>query len=391
MKVLTLSTLFPDASRPRFGPFVETQTLSLAARADVDLRVIAPIGIPPMPIALHPRYAALRKLPRREIWRGVEVYRPRFAHIPGVGGQFDARLMARALRPLLIEIRKDFAFDVIDASFFFPDGPAAVALGEALGVAVSIKARGSDIHFWGAQPAVRGQIVDAAQKAQGLLAVSEALKRDMIAMGMPRDHIRVHYTGVALDQFKPLDRAQAKSSLGVSGALIVCVGNLLERKGQRLVVEALSQIEDATLALIGHGPDRAAIEAKVAALGLGHRVRFVGSIAHDQMARWLGAADVMALASASEGLANVWVEALACGTPVVITDVGGAREVVDRPAAGKIVSADALAIATAVSEIIANPPLQSEVRAAAERFTWAANSDALVDHLRGIIAVYEVR
>ncbi len=386
MKILTLSSLFPDASRPRFGPFVEAQVLSLASRGDVELRVVAPIGIPPVPIALHPQYSALRHLPRRETWQGVEVYRPRFIHIPGVSGRYDARLMARALQPLLAEIRKDFAFDVIDASFFFPDGPAAVALGAAFGVPVSIKARGSDIHFWGLQPAVRTQIIAAAQMAQGMLAVSEALKRDMIALGMPGDKIRVHYTGVALDQFKPLDRTTAKASLGVSGPLIVCVGNLLERKGQRLVVEALSQIEGATLALIGHGPDRGMIEAKVAALGLNDRVRFIGSIAHNEMAIWLGAADVMALASASEGLANVWVEALACGTPIVITDVGGAREVVDRPEAGRIVAAKPQAIARAIIDLIANPPSQQLVRVSAERFTWRANSDALFDHLRGIIA-----
>jgi teichuronic acid biosynthesis glycosyltransferase TuaC len=391
VRVLTLSTLFPDTSRPRFGPFVEAQTLALAARDDVDVRVVAPIGIPPMPLGLHPRYGALRTLPHRETWQGVEVYRPRFTHIPAVGGRFDAGLMARALLPLLTTIRQDFAFDVIDASFFFPDGPAAVALGEALGVPVSIKARGSDIHVWGAQPAVSEQILNAAHKAQGLLAVSQALKRDMVAMGMPGDKIRVHYTGVALDRFTPIDRAQAKASLGVSGPLIVCVGNLLERKGQRLVVDALSEIGGATLALIGHGPDRASLEAKVSALGLSDRVRFVGSIAHDEMAVWLGAADVMVLASVSEGLANVWVEALACGTSIVITDVGGAREVVDRPEAGRLVAADPAVIALAVNRIIANPPPQALVRAAAERFTWSANSEALFDHLNGLVAHYPPR
>lgn len=388
MKVLTLSTLFPDASRPRLGPFVETQTLTFAARDDVELRVIAPIGIPPMPLGLHPRYGALRAQPRRETWKGIEVYRPRFAHIPGVGGRFDAGLMVRALRPLLSEIANDFAFDVIDASFFFPDGPAAVALGEAFGVPVSIKARGSDIHFWGGMAVVSAQIVEAGRRAQGLLAVSEALKRDMIGLGMVSDKIRIHYTGVALDRFVPLDRAQAKTSLGVTGPLIVCVGNLLERKGQRTVVEALSHIETATLALIGHGPDRAMIEAKIAALGLGERVRFVGSIAHDEMALWLGAADVMALASASEGLANVWVEALACGTPIVITDVGGAREVVDRPEVGRLVAAEPKAVAQAINDLIANPPSQQQVRASAERFTWKANSDTLFDHLLALIDAY---
>jgi teichuronic acid biosynthesis glycosyltransferase TuaC len=385
LRVLTLSTLFPDINRPRFGPFVERQTIELAAHPDVELKVVAPIGLPPMPLGLHPRYKALRALPTQERWQGIDLYRPRFAHVPGTGGRFDAAAMVRALLPLLRTIREGFAFDVIDASFFFPDGPAAVALGEALGVPVSIKARGSDIHFWGQATATRAQIVSAADKASGLLAVSAALKADMVAMGIAADKIRVHYTGVDLAIFTPLPRAETKAALGISGALIVCVGNLLERKGQRVTVEAIANIPDATLVLIGQGPDRAALEAKAAALGIADRVRFTGSVAHREMARWLAAADVFTLASASEGLANVWVEALACGTPIVITDVGGAREVVDRPEAGRLVPPEPVAIAAAIAELLAAPPAPSTVRAAAERFTWGANQSALYDHLRGLI------
>jgi teichuronic acid biosynthesis glycosyltransferase TuaC len=385
LRVLTISSLFPDSRRPRFGPFVERQTLGLAAHPDVDLRVVAPIGLPPMPLALHPHYKALRGLPSRETWQGVDVYRPRFAHIPKTNGRFDGAAMARALVPLLHEIRTEFAFDVIDASYFFPDGPAAVSLGATFGVPVSIKARGSDIHVWGAAPPTRAQILEAAQKADGLLVVSAALKADMVMMGMPADKISVHYTGVDLDHFVPVDRVAAKAKLGIVGPLVVCAGNLLEAKGQRLVIDALAKIENATLVLIGKGPDRDVLEAKVATLGLGDRVRFTGSIDHADMAMWLGAADVMALASASEGLANVWIEALACGTPIVITDVGGAREVIDRPVAGRIVDREADAIATAIAGILASAPDQHDVRAVAERFTWEANTAALYAHLRGLI------
>ena len=385
LRVLTLSSLFPDNSRPRFGPFVERQTRELAAYPDVDLRVVAPIGLPPMPIALHPHYKPLRGLPLRETWQGLDVYRPRFAHMPKTNGRFDGAALARALVPLLHEIRADFAFDVIDASYFFPDGPAAVSLGATFGVPVSIKARGSDIHFWGTAPGTRAQILNAAVKADGLLAVSAALKADMVAMGMPADKIRVHYTGVDLDHFVPVDRTAAKAKLGILGPLIVCAGNLLEAKGQRLVVDALAQIKGATLVLIGKGPDRDVLEAKVAALGVDDRVRFTGSIDHADMAMWLAGADVMALASASEGLANVWIEAIACGTPVVITDVGGAREVLDRPEAGRIVDRNGHAIASAIADLLASPSDQHAVRKAAERFTWSANSVALYEHLKSLI------
>lgn len=385
LRVLTLATLFPDASRPRFGPFIERQTIELAAHPDVELRVFAPVGIPPWPLSKLSHYRALSNLPAREAWKGLDVYRPRFFHIPGTQGRFDAALLARALLPMLHELRPEFPFDVIDAEFFFPDGPAAVDLGKALRVPVSVKARGADIHYWGMQPATRGQVTRAGRYAHGTLAVSAAIKADMVAMGMPEDRIRVHYTGVDLDLFKPLDRATAKAGLGIKGSLIVSVGALIPRKGQAMVIDALPALPDTTLVLIGAGAERAAFEARGVAHGVSDRLRFTGAIGHEELAHWLGAADAMVLASASEGLANAWVEALACGTPIVITDVGGAREVVQDPVAGHLVAADSRAIAAAVAEILAHPRDPAQVRQAAERFTWAANTAALYDHLKSLI------
>jgi teichuronic acid biosynthesis glycosyltransferase TuaC len=173
--------------------------------------------------------------------------------------------------------------------------------------------------------------------------------------------------------------------------LIASVGTLTTRKGQNLLLEALPSLPDATLVLIGKGPDRARFEAQAAALGVAERVFFTGAIPHSEIARWLGAADVMALPSASEGLANVWVEALACGTPIVITDVGGAREVVDRAEAGHLVAADPEAIADAIRELIDHPRSQTSVRLSAERFTWAANSEALYLHLKGLVAEHGIQ
>ena len=385
LRVLTLSTLFPDASRPDFGGFVGRQTLALAARDDVLVEVVAPIGLPPGPLRHHPRYRALAMLPERETWRGITVHRPRFPILPGIGGPLNPRLMARALLPLLRAIRARFAFDVIDAEFFYPDGPAAARLGAALGVPWSIKARGSDIHFWAQRALSRRQIVRAGRAAGGMLAVSAALKADMVALGLPGEAIRVHHTGVDLAAFRPADdRAAAKAALGVGGPLLVAVGALTERKGHALLIEAVRLLPGATLTIAGAGPYRAALEGKIAAAGLGERVRLLGARPHEALPALFAAADIALLASAAEGLANVWVEALACGTPIVISDVGGAREVVDRPAAGRIAARDPAAIAAAVRELLDDPPAVEAVRAAAMRFTWETNSAALFEHLSAV-------
>lgn len=367
-----------------FGPFVERQTLALAAHPDVELRVVAPIGIPPWPLSRHPRYRQFDAVPPRENWRGLDVYRPRFRHWPGSGGRFDAASLARRLLPLLGELRDAFPFDVIDAEFFFPDGPAAVSLGRALGVPVSVKARGADIHHWGRAAATAAPVLVAARAADGLLAVSAALRDDMIALGMPADRITVHHTGVDLEAFAVRDRAEAKAALGIAGPLVASVGALIPRKGQTVLIDALARLPGVTLVLIGAGPDEVALKDRAARAGLAGRVRFTGALPARQIAHWLAAADVMALASASEGLANVWVEALACGTPVVITEAGGAREVLTDPAGGVIAARDPAAFAAAVAALIAQPPDRQAVRALALPFTWERNTKTLVDHLTGI-------
>ena len=387
LRILTLSTLFPDATRPNFGVFVERQTLGLAAHPDVSLVAVAPVGLPPRPLRRIGHYARLGTLPTREIWKGVDVHRPRFTALPFTKGRYHAAALERALVPVLDAIRADFAFDVIDVSFFFPDGPAAVALGQRYGVPVSIKARGSDIHHWGEAPATAAQVRKAGQGAAGVLAVSKAMKADMVALGMPAERITVHHTGVDQERFRPAaDRIAAKAKLGVPGPLVIAIGGLLPRKGHNIVVEAVAALPGVTLLIAGHGPARAHLEALIARLGVGDRIRLLGALPHADLPELIAAADVSALASSSEGLANVWVESLACGTPIVITDAGGAHEVVTSPDAGRVTIGDPLAFAAAIGALLADPPTQAATRAVAAPFTWEANTAALYEHLTRLVA-----
>jgi glycosyltransferase involved in cell wall biosynthesis len=218
-----------------------------------------------------------------------------------------------------------------------------------------------------------------------MLAVSAAMKADMVALGMPGDRIAVHYTGIDKKLFAVRDREAAKAALGIRGPLIVSVGALIDRKGQAFVIDALAALPDATLVLIGKGEDETLLKAKAAALGVANRVQLTGALPPAAIADWLAAADVMALPSASEGLANAWVEALASGTPVVTCDVGGARELFDRPEAGKLVARDAGQVASAISTLLADPVARDAVAATVERFSWDANTAALYAHLKGLV------
>ena len=381
LRVLTLSTLFPNAAEPTFGVFVERQTLGLAARDDVELEVVSARRLPIWPLVLYPRYRERAGLAECEVWKGVTVHRPRFRGWPLIAAAGMARAQARALLPCLKALRERFAFDVIDAEFFWPDGPAAMHLAEALGVPFSIKARGSDIDCWSETPAIAEQILAAGRAADGLLAVSDVLKSHMVDLGLPAGKIRVHHTGVDADRFRPVDRAAARARFGVEGPVIAFVGHLIELKGPMLVLAALEALPGATLIMIGEGADRGLIERTARRKGLAGRVRLLGTRPHAELPGLLAMADVMVLPSRREGLANAWVEAVACGTPVVTTDVGGARDVIDRPEAGRIVARDPEAIAAAVRDILATPPDPAMVSKSAERFSWERNAAELFDHL----------
>lgn len=383
LRLLTISTLYPAPGRTGFGRFVARQTEALAARRDWDVTVINPIGLPPLPLK---RYEPLRRIPEVEHQGTVTVYHPRFALIPAISGPINPWLIERAILPLARRLHAEAAFDMVDAQFFYPDGPAAAKVASELGLPYAIKARGSDIHLWGENQLARRQMIEAAKGAQALLSVSCALSHDMIAMGMPEDRITVHYTGLDRERFQPLERTAARQLVSAvpalqvwsTGPLLLCVGALLPIKGQALAIRALPLLpQNVRLAIAGTGADESALKTLVTQLGLEERVQFLGAVEHDLLPHLLCAADAMVLPSEREGLANAWIEAIACGTPVVIPDVGGAHEVVRNDSAGRIVARTPEAIAAAVANLLADPPSQDAVAENAERFSWEANAAAL--------------
>ena len=380
LRVLSIATLFPDAARPNFGLFVEKSLRALAAQPGIELTIVAPVGLPPFPLSLHKRYRALRDLPRTESWNGLTVHRPRFTLIPRIGARFNPAKMAHAVLSTVY----GQSFDVVDAQFFYPDGPAAMRVAHALGLPFSAKARGADISHFGHDPATAPQLLATANRAAGLLAVSESMRSEMAAIGIHPAKIAVHYTGIDSTRFSPGDRTAARAALGMGNdPAILTVGALIARKGQALVIEALPALPGVHYWLAGAGEEEGRYRALAGKLGVAPRVHFMGSVANTDLPQLYRAANVVAMPSISEGLANAWVEALACGTPIVISDAGGAAELVNSPAAGGIASRTPQAIAEAVQAILANPPKPADVAASlGGRFDWDRNGRELAAHLR---------
>jgi len=380
LRVLSIATLFPDAARPNFGLFVEKSLRALAAQPGIALTLVALVGLPPFPLSLHKRYRALRDLPRAESWNGLTVLRPRFTLIPRIGARLNPAKVARAA----LSAVHGRQFDVVDAQFFYPDGPAAMRVAEALDLPFSAKARGADISHFGHDPATSPQLLAAADRAAGLLAVSDSMRGEMAEIGIDPAKIAVHYTGIDSIRFSTGDRAAARAALGMDDApAILTVGALIARKGQALVIGALPALPGVHYWLAGAGEEEGRYRALAQRLGVDTRVHFMGPVANPDLPQLYRAADVVVMPSASEGLANAWVEALACGTPIVISDAGGAAELVTSPVAGRIVERLPKAIAAAVRAILADPPSSADVaKSLGGRFDWDRNGRELAEHLR---------
>lgn len=383
IRILLFSTLYPSSARPLHGVFVETRLRELLSCGGVQAKVVAPVPWFPFTSARHGDYAAMASTPTREKRHGLDVLHPRYLAIPKVGMSVAPFLLARAgLRAARQLQAEGFDFDLIDAHYFYPDGVAAAQVAKRLGKPCVITARGSDLNLIANYMVPRKLMLNAARQAAALVGVSQALVERMRELGMPAGKLHMFRNGVDVHRFRPLPQAQMHRELGIDGApLLLSVGNLVPLKGHDLCIDALAELRashpQARLLIVGKGPERERLQSQARAHGLADAVTFVGPVPNEELARWYSAADVLLLASSREGWPNVLLEAMACGTPVVATRVGGIPEVVAESCAGRLFDRrEPSGIAAAVGELLAHLPDREAVRQYAGRFGWSETSQA---------------
>ena len=386
LKILTFSTLFPSSVRPVHGIFVETRLRELLKSGQVVSRVIAPVPWFPSANPRWGHYAQFAATPSREMRNGLDVFHPRYLLVPKVGMVAAPLAIALAALPTVKKLlNKGFDFDVIDAHYFYPDGVAAALLGKWLNKPVVITARGTDLNLIPQFSLPRRMIRWASMQAQASIGVCSALMDVLRDMGTPADRLHVMRNGVDLQRFQPQPQEASRSALGLSGSpILLSVGYLIERKGHHLLLQAMPEIlkhyPHARLVVVGDGDMRGALVQLARDLHIEPQVTFAGAIAQVELKHWYSAADVFVLASSREGWANVLLESMACGTPVVATRIWGTPEVVTDERVGLLVDhRNAEAIAAAVSRLLAHPPDRSQVRSYAEGYSWESTSQAQLE------------
>jgi glycosyltransferase involved in cell wall biosynthesis len=372
IRLLLVSTLYPNSAQPRHGIFVETRLCHLLASGGIAATVIAPVPWFPFSSRRFPEYSRYRTIPAVEKRHGVEIHHPRYLVIPRVGMLLTPFFMAISVFLAARQLRrKGVDYDIVDGHYYYPDGVAIALIARYLAKPFLVTARGTDINLIPAYELPRRLILWAADRAAASITVCKALKDRMVEIGAADEKIHVLRNGVDLEKFRPLVRAELRDEFGLSRITLLSVGHLIERKGHNLVIDALSYLPDADLLIAGDGEEEGNLREQVARLGFDDRVTFLGALGQDDLARVYNAVDIMVLASSREGWANVLLESMACGTPVVATDIWGTPEVVADPCAGVLVrERSGLALAGGVKRLLSNYPDHLDTRAYAERFSW---------------------
>ncbi len=388
-KVLLFSSLYPSSVRPIHGIFVETRLRELLKTGEVQAKVVAPVPWFPFKAPRFGEYAQFAATPRVEQHNGVAVYHPRYLLLPKVGMNLAPYAMALGALPTIRRLqRQGFDFDLIDAHYYYPDGAAAALLAKWIDKPFVVTARGTDLNLIPQYPFPRKLILDTAAQAHASIGVCQALMDKLGELGADRTKLHTLRNGVDLERFVPEDRAEARRCLGlpVEGRYLLSVGHLIERKGHHIAIEALPHLPGVTLLIAGAGPEEAALRDLARRVGVADRLRWAGVVPQTELKWWYSSADVLALCSSREGWANVLLEAMACGTPVIATNIWGTPEVVSTPAAGVLMDRrDAQALAAAWVQLHTRLPTREATRAHAQTFSWDATTQGQLQLFQKVV------
>lgn len=391
-KVLMLTRLFPSQAFPGFGTFCMERAKALAMHADVRVMV---------PTPYYPSW-----LPGREDWKrwgrverdgvvppGIRVTYPRYISVPATATWFQGVAMARSAGRELASCYDGWRPDIIDGHFAFPDGYAATRLGRAIGVPAVVTCHGSDLRQYPDIPIAGGMTRWTLRTANRIISVSSDLMRRSVELGCPPERAVFLTNGVDPDKFavRPQAACRAQLDLPADRKIGVYVGHLIDRKDQSLIVRSLAEIrkrgeQPPLIVLVGGGPNRQRLQEEVIKLGLENDVILAGQRPHDEVALWMGAADWLLLSSSSEGWATVYFETMACGRPVITSNVSSAKDAINQPAYGTVVEPRTPeAFAKAMIEAAQRQFDAPTIRAYAEQHSWSLWAERAMETFEAVI------
>lgn len=376
LKVLVLTNLFPSPWDPLRSPFNRQQFERLALKHEVDVITAVDFrerfGRKPQPFRVH----------------GMHTDHFVFFYPPLIGRPLHAACWLLSLLAQKWRRLRRAQYDCLLLSWGYPDAAAASWLARHLGIPYVVKVHGTDLNVKAEQALIRPQIQQALRGAHGVVAVSQALADKAVALGADPARVHVLYNGVEPRLFAPGSLSEARTKLGLpqDERILLYVGNLKDTKGCLDLLDAFPRVlhdhPDANLLFVGSGPCRDELLQRAATLGCQHRVRLVGPVEHHSLGDWFRAADLLCLPSHNEGVPNVVLEAMACGTPIVATRVGGIPEVVPAHAGLLVDVHDRIGLEGALVDALGRAWDSERIAGHASHFRWDENIQRLGDILQ---------
>lgn len=334
MRILFYSYAFPNVLNSRLGSFNRTMIAALATEHDV--RVVSPI--PFIDVWRAKAKGRLSKGLQGSSFQAVPNVRADYCtwyYTPKLFRNRYGTFMKSSVGATLRRVMNEFQPDAVLSYWTHPDGEVAVNAAHQFGIPAITMVGGSDVLINGRNGSRREIILEVLRTADAVVAVSDDIKRVLVDDGISAGKLHVVRRGIDQTVFHPGDRESIRGRLGLPTdcPIFVNVGRLVDVKGHVHLIDACKLLADRGVTfrgyLLGDGPLRATLQQQIDRHGLTDRVILKGSQSSSQLADWYGAADLSVLASLSEGVPNVLLESLACGTPFVATNVGGIPEIAD--------------------------------------------------------------
>jgi len=372
MRVLFISNLYPNPLFLNMASYNRQQIAALSEYCEID--VISPI---PWPAVMKGRYgSSCRKEGNVTVYHPTYLYTPRM--LRGMYGRFFLHSISTVARRLL----RQNSYDLIYSSWLYPDSWAAAQLAAEFNLPLFVKVHGSDVNLLQLGKSVTRQSLEVVNRSKKVICVSRALKERLIELGAPEAKLEVLYNGVDRTIFHPMDRQALRRELNIlqDEFVVLFVGNLKKDKGLGELISAYSLFlaqhpgQNSHLVLIGTGHYESNSRRLLGEMGIEDKVLFLGSRVLTDIARWMNAANVLCLPSYMEGVPNVVLESIACGTPVIATNVGGIPELLDGNNIILVPPKTIEPLAAALSEVMQMDELR---RNGGKSMSWEQNAECL--------------
>jgi glycosyltransferase involved in cell wall biosynthesis len=375
MKILVFTSLFPNHLNPDSAVFIKNRMFHFAKLDGCEIRVVAPVPYCP-PFKVFGYWYEFSQIKSHEIMQGMHVYHPRYLLIPKISMQIHGLSIFLSTIGLIKEIQREFPFDLIDAHYIYPDCFAGMLLGKIFKKPVVVSARGTDINQFSRFKTIRPMIKTTLKHSSYVISVCNALKGVMVKLGADASKTIVIPNGIDTSLFYPEDKNIARQFLSLDNhkKIIFSAGSLITRKGHHLVIDAMEDIiqkfPDTHFYIAGKGIYQQTLEKKISEKRLGAYITLLGHVPNSDLKQWYSAADVFCLASSREGWANVIMESMACGTPVIATNVWGAPEIITTSEVGLLVERNKVSIAEGLIKALNKNWDRKKIREHVSKRTW---------------------